>query len=318
MGLRPDLDLSDIIPAYREFILGGGAGTSSRGRIRATPTGDVWESDGGEDTPPQEVLWDWGQMKDRSAPRLVGNGPKTCSTSQVVTLGGPLFSWDVNGWYRAIGVPFPYVNATSGVLSTSYVAAGGQESARATYCLKRLLNKPVRAAYDTYPLGSIFLDDDYVQDEIKARARAEAARRTARGSDTDAKSVMSEWGYIVEENDEEGLDKQDQRGFTGVQPEDNSPEFDPIEWVYAYWLWNTTRDHADTATLERWQTLVVSAVAREGAQLNIAVGLAGSLPEGHTVALHEGVLIAYLEEGREPTPELAEQAARMLLNQHTN
>jgi hypothetical protein len=319
MGMRPDLDLSDILPAYQGFLTGEGTSTAGINRIRATPEGDVWEPKivGDEESIPTHLYWDWGQTRDRSKPILVGNGPKTCSTSQVMALGRPLFSWDVNGWYRTLGVPFPYINATSGVLSQSYVANGGQESARATYYLKRLLNRPVRASYDLSELGSLFLDDEYVQDEIKARAAAEAGRRSARGSYTDPRAVMDEWGLVVEEKDDEEVDTGPDKVLTGVQPED-SPDLDPVEWVYSYWLWNTEKDYADSVQLERWQNLLVSAVALKGLQLNIAVGLAGSQPEGYAVTCQEGTWVMYLEEGRDPTAELAGQAAEVLLNQITN
>ncbi len=314
MGQRPDLDLSDILPAYQEFISGRGTSTAGVNRIRATPEGDVWEPQevGDESAIPDWLYSDW--FGDDSTPRRVGNGPATCSTSQVVALRRPLFAWDVNGWYRTIGVPFPYVNATQGVLSRSYVASGGQRSARATYYLKRLLDRAVRPLYDAMPLGHQFLDDEYVQEALKAAASAEAGRRSADGFYTKPESVMDEWGYKIEESDDTGVDSQKKAVLNGAAPEGDS-HFEPIEWVYSYWLWRTRARLVDSAPLEQWQTLLVSSLARRKQQVNLAVGRSGKSDHPYTVGKFDGVWVVFLHEDQQPTQDLADRAANALMLQ---
>lgn len=316
MGTRPDLDLSDILPAYREFL----------GEYESTAGINFVKASVPEDQDYQEASLGWGSsqphlqagyvprsMAARDEPYRVGNGPEVCSTSRVLVSTRPSFGWDVNGWYATIGVPFPYVDATSGALSRSYMAAGGQESPRATYFLKRLLNKAVRGLYDAYPLGEQFLDDEYVQDAIKARAADEAGRRSADGSYTKAQSVLDEWGYKLEEEDTPGVvDTTSNDVLDGVSPED-SP-FEPIEWIYSHWLWRSTKVDA-TQQLERWQGLLVSALSQQGHHTHLAVGLCGDQPKPYAVRHVDGHWVVFLGENEEPTEELAALAAASLLDQ---
>lgn len=315
MGARPDLDLSDILPAYQQFITGRGTSTAGVNRIRATPEGDVWEPQevGDEGAIPDHLYVQWFDSDD---PRRVGNGPRTCSTSQEVAQHGLPFAWDVNGWYRSIGVPFPYINATQGVLSRSYVASGGQNSHRATYYLRRLLDRDVRPLYDAMPLGHQFLDDDFVQEALKAKAAAEAARRSKDGFYTKPEAVMDEWGYKIEENDETGVDNQVKKVLDRVAPEEDS--FEPIEWVYAYWLWQTRKYIADAAPLEQWQGLLVSALAQRQQRVQIAVGRSGKSEHPYTVGKFDGVWVVFLHEDQDPTEDLAARAADALIDLMSN
>lgn len=310
---RPDLDLSDILPAYQEFITGRGTSTAGINRIRATPEGDRWEPQevGDEEAIPAYLYIE--PPVDPLKPRRVGYGPKTASTCQDLVSTRPTFSWDVNGWYRTLGVPWPYVDATSGVLSRAYVASGGQESARATYYLKRLLNKAVRGLYDTHPLGQLFLDDEYVQQELLARAAAEASRRSARGNYTKPEAVMDEWGYQTLPEDEGVVDTIDSSVQDVTAPEE--PPFEPIEWMYSYWLWQTSRQHlTSTSRLEQWQTLLVSALAAGGHRVEIAVGLAGKSPHPYTIGWFDECWVVFLNEVEDPTKDLAERASTALID----
>lgn len=314
MGARPDLDLSDIMPAYREFLFGEGTSTAGINHIRATPEGDSWEPKpvGDEEAIPG-YLYEGAIQRDPLKPWRIGNGPGSCSTSQEVVSARPAFAWDVNGWYRTIGVPFPYVDATSGVLSKSYVASGGQESARATYYLKRLLNKAVRGLYDTYPLGEVFLDDEYVQDELKAKAAAEASRRSREGSYTRPETVMDEWGYKIDPESTDVVDTVDNAVQDGGSQEERP--FEPIEWVYSYWMWQTRRNHLpSTDALEQWQGHLVSALARGGHKVEIAVGVAGKSPHPYTVGFFDEHWVVFLHEDQAPSAELAERAATALID----
>lgn len=319
MGARPDLDLSDILPYYREFMDPSTVGINHV-RPRYGEHEEYVEQPMGHEEVIPEHLYErhrkpW--MPTTLDPFRVGNGPTVCSTSREMVSARPAFSWDVNGWYRTLGVPFPYVHATSGVLSKAYVASGGQQSPRATYYLKRLLNKAVRAEYDAMPLGEgKFLDDEYVQQEMKARAQAEASRRSRDGSYTKAKDVLDEWGYVVDEDDDPGVDK-----YRKSRKDRDSPETDaygPIEWTYSYWLWKTPQVWGSTTRLETWQTLLVSALSEAGHNVGLTVGLMGKQPQDYAVGLFDGHWIVFLNSEREPTQEMAAKAASALMNDMNN
>ena len=300
MGFSQDLDLSDILPAYREH-LGGHRGTAG---INFVDTDRQPEHDRSHDPIPRSLYAPKRVMSQE--PERIGNGPTTCSTVTDVVSTRPTYAWDVNGWYRSIGVPFPYVNAATATLSRAYIAAVGQESARATYCLKRLLDRPSRAVYDAWPLGEVFLDDQWVEDAMKRKAQAEASRRSNDGTYTEAISVLDEWGYRIEDEEEEPDETSDS------MPEEPGPDtYEPIEWTYSYWVWRSRG--GSTTRLEHWQALLVSALSVRGARVHLAVGLMGDQPQDYVVGRFDGHLIVFLHEGREPTEEMAARAADELM-----
>lgn len=307
MGFRRDLDLAEILPAYREHL---GVGTAGVNFVDEKRRGDrdPFEHDA---IPKSLYAHQRGTFGEK--PLRMGTGPATCSTCVDVISARPTFAWDVNGWYRIIGVPWSYVQATSGALSRSYIASNGQASARATYCLKRLLDRPSRAAYDRAPLGDPFLDDQYVQDEIKARAQAEASARSAKGKHTIATEVMDEWGYLLrpEEDEPDHLDGEAPPGQDEATPEEDS--FDPIEWVYSYWLWKTYGGLQ--SRIEQWQTLLVSALSARKARVDLAVGFMGHQPHDYTVGLFDGYWVVFLNDKVEPTSEMADKAADALIHE---
>lgn len=308
MGFREALDLSDILPAYEEF-LGDYESTASITFVDQTKRkADPWEN---PEAIPHRL---YAPVLARSSvPTRVGTGPATCSTCTEVALAAPAFAWDVNAWYRTLTIAFPYVHATSGALSKAYVACGGQESARATYYLKRLLNKAVRGLYDTHPLGERFLDDEYVQAEMKAAAQAEASRRSATGSYTSATEVLDEWGYNLEENDATVVDTVEESVQDMTAPESPKTQ-QPAEWMYSYWLWNSLGNKG-TDRLERWQRDLVSTLSRQGHRLHLAVGYVGDHDQPFRVHRVEGHWVVFLHEQAEPTVELAALAAGSLIQQ---
>lgn len=316
MAQRPDLDLSEIIPAYRNW-LGDHESTAGINFVKSTVR---------EEETYEETSLGWGRTYAHlqegyavrpSAPSdddldayRVGNGPAECSTSRDLVLDRPVFAWDVNGYYRLLGIPFPYVNATSGVLSRSYVASGGQEDPRATYYLKQLLHKGIRAEYDAMLLGEEYLNDTYVQDAIKARAAVEASRRTAAGVYTKADDVLDDWGLkIIPDGDTPGVDS----APVPRQDELAAEKFDPIEWVYSYWTWRAPV-LVDLARLERWQAFLVSALSEAGHRVALTVGVMGHQPQNYAIGHHDQRWIVYLNSKVEPTREMAVNAAAALIS----
>jgi hypothetical protein len=315
---RPDLDLSDILPSYREFL--GGSSTADIKYVQPKAGDDEFE------TPYQEADLGWGTHAPRSLyadrliseePMLQGYGPETCSTSREVVSAKPAFAWDVNYYYRRLGIPFPYVNAVKGDLSRGYMA-GDQHDPLAMYALKQLLDPAVRAEYDAMRLGETYLNDIHVQTWLKARAAAEAGRRTAAmrsvGEDVlvEAKDVLDEWGYKMEPgNLPDSLDSQGSL----VEDEDRTRQDEHSQrWGYAYWNWRAKPWSGQRESrLEQWQSLLVRALSEDGRRVVLAVGEMGKAPHPYAVSKSGTQWVVYLHESMDPTPEMAKMAASALM-----
>lgn len=299
-GFRPPLDISEMVQDYR-----------SRGFL-PDQSGAV---DGDANLPVQRSLrpsqpsrWESPLAED---PYRVYVGPEGCSTCTDVALATPAFAWDVNRWYRTLGVPWPYTHVPSGSLAKYYLAVDGQSDARATYYLKRLLDKATRAAYDAAPLGELFLDDDFVQQEIKNRAQVEASRRS-QTQFADAEQVMDEWGYALKPDDVSDSLAQalDEDPFAL----DDRPTPESSLWAYSYWVWraHTSRGPLVTGRLGAWQSLLVSALSQMGHRTTLRVGVMGKTPQEYAIGRSGGLAIVYLNESATPTADLARRAAAAL------
>lgn len=251
-------------------------------------------------------------------PFLQGSGPavfSTCTELSVV----PAFIFDVNGYYRELGVP---TNATRKQLRMAYYDVDGQSSSRLTYVLKQLLNPAVRAEYDACPLGSRFLDR-YVEAAIRAKVMREHQRRMAERRAA---------GMVVSEQVEKEVMK---RLFRDVGMDANFDDDTPVESLdetpdvpqdvnrpaksfgYAYYLWRThVRSPDDLMALATWQELLVSAFSKRGARTQIAVGLLGGLPHPWVLARVGYREVIFLNRLEPPTAALAERAAAEWLDQH--
>lgn len=276
MGFGTDLDLTEIAPHYRRFY----GSTFRKSQVES------------------------------GRPFKVGSGPKSCSTSMaLVPVSRPAFAWDVNGWYRYLGIAFPYVNATKGALAKAYVARGGSSDDRATYYLNRLLDRAVRAEYDAMPCGEQFLDDAYVQAALKQRAVDEASRRSADGRYTQPESVLDEWGYLNLLDDlVDTLGSDVDRGHV----EDEDQVFSAAGWTYAYWLWKT-RGSGGSAHLALWQSLLVRAMSDHGVTMDLSVGLMNDQPQESVVGKFPDRLVFFLHEDVEPDLDTARQAVEEAL-----
>ena len=123
--------------------------------------------------------------------------------------------------------------------------------------------------------------------------------------------MLDEWGYLIQDEDGESVDTGQPAVQDGPTPED---VYEPIEWTYAYWLWKSYGSGGATERLEQWQALLVSALSARGAKVGLAVGVMGKQPHDYAVGLFDGHWIAFLNDQREPTPEMAAKAAEALMH----
>lgn len=284
MGFREDVPLDGFInltPFASEVLLGQpDAGV----RLGGTP------SFFGIGTPVSPHQQD--EIPIYSQPFRTGGGPAERSTSLELE-PWPSVVWDVNGYYRALGVDF---RATRKQLLTAYLQLNGQEDEYLTYVFKQLLDPEIRRKYDAAPFGGRFLDL-YVMEDLKALARRLADRWHVHPED-----VMRSWGFEYEDDasaDDLELDGaaeeipdfgQTTRPRSGqckdpvdipqesredkATPTDHRPKQD--EWPYSYYLWKVKLRHCELdigPIMRRWQEAIASECLRQRVSIRFAVGL---------------------------------------------
>lgn len=300
MGFRESLDLTGIIDRYEAF----------GGRAPAVPN-YMFEGQRPEDPMPTSIFQPAQAAGSGEDPALVGTGPSRASTSRVLATSGPLLAWDPNRYYRDLEIPWPYVDATRMDLRQAYQAVDGQSSPRLTYCFKQLLNPAVRAEYDALPLGEQYLNDIYVQDELRALAAKEAGRRTESGVYATAEDVLDDWGMkiVPEEEDtpEEIVDSDHLKRF-----DECSDETVGGGWDYSFYLWKTTK--WDVARLAAWQAALISVIDQELSP-SIVVGMMGNRPHDYAIAEVAGQWVVFLNRDGEVTLDLAVSATTTLHTQ---
>jgi hypothetical protein len=220
-------------------------------------------------------------------PWLVGDPlARTFSTSAAL-VPSPLLCWDVNGYYRELGVDW---RAGKAELRRAYLALDGQRSPRLTYVLAQLLDPATRRAYDRAPLGSQFRDL-YVDQELWRSLVGQAG-----GDDDLLRFLAGAVGMdLADALDEGSLEDQDE----GAPPEQD-------HFPYAYYLWRA--QHPDPGLLRTWQALLVRAASERGVVAQVAVGVMGRTPHrwvGITVGYVEVLMI---NQDVEPTEEMAHLA----------
>lgn len=222
--------------------------------------------------------------RDPERPWRVGDGPVLFSTCvDLVPLGHyePPWSWDVEGYYRELGVGW---RAGKDELRRAYLALDGSSSPRLTYVLAQLLDPETRRRYDRTPPDERF-EDTYLAEHRQAQEQADYSEfmfagwvlRTRHGQVglTDAKlaSVVGEqmgWGPDdVRLHGPQAVDSKDACEHHGEAPP-------PAEYPYGYYRWRSDSD--DERLLALWQRLLVSAASERGLHARLAVGIKGETP----------------------------------------
>ncbi len=212
-------------------------------------------------------------------PRLVGDGPATFSTC-VALERSPAMVYDVNGYYRALGVP---PSATKHQIARAYHERGTDDP-YLTYVVTQLLDPETRGAYDATPLGHVFLDE-YVMERIRlARSDLRVAGKTP------PQTVLD----------------------TALRGEEHHPT-DSARWPWSYYLWDTARE--DEERSRAWQESLSVALGRVGVSMQIAVGLTGpDHPEVEVVQVGRRTAI-FVNEQCSITDALAQRAGSLLLEE---
>jgi hypothetical protein len=289
MGFRKPIGLADIDNGdhFRSLLTGGGP-------IQRRHDPDDPFTAVGPAQPDQDPGMPW----------KYGYGVTACSSTTTLDLL-PRICWDVNGYYRALGVDW---KASRKELMRAYWLLDGQSSHHLTYVLHQLLNPSTRRAYDCMRLGEIFWDD-LVTEAVNQKAKREAYLRSqSSGADITQNQVLSDWGYVTG-NDlklQEALDE---------DSEISKDEDRQRSWGYAYFLWKTLQ--TDTSLMMVWQQALVAALSDRGGNLNFSVGICGKLVVPYVLYDGKEGMIAFLSADYDPEArtieELAPYAARHML-----
>lgn len=232
-------------------------------------------------------------------PRLGHHGVTPVCSTNCSMVPYYIVKWDTNGYYRELGVS-PY--ATHGQIAKAYLNLGNNPTARQTYCVKQLLNKKIRAAYDATPLGSLFVDDYLIEAALR-RAKDEAARAVREGyadSEEDTVPITAEeladaFGTTIDALDTGRRRVHDDRP---TQP-------------WGFYLWRSFSNDHDR--LSEWRGALVSAFWKKGVIANIAVGYLKGM-ESWVVAQVGSATVFFINEDAVPTEAMAEAAADYHIN----
>lgn len=275
---------------------------------RSSPFGAAWTQSYFQPPP----------VSDNQDPMLQGNGPAECSSCTELSVQ-PVNIWDVNGYYRNLGVG---VHATRKELRQAYQAkVGGLQSGplatRLTYVLGQLLNRSIRRAYDLTPLGELFFDR-YVQDMLRRKMQERMAERMSNLAQAGVDlgnvdpeqmqaDIYSEMG--LEQN---GPDTPGQMVDEDAPKGEDDPDR-PAKFEYAFYIWRTRLGDETLAreTLLLWQSLLALALSGEGISARFAVGLHGE-PHRWVQGLIGYRTVFFLNTSTAPTEDLARDVARQV------
>lgn len=240
-------------------------------------------------------------------------GPTEVSTSVALVPVSTLPIWDVNGYYRACGVSWPY-RVTRRELTRIYNESGGPNSNDhyAAYAFQRLRDSEFRQQYDRRPLGPP-MDDKYRWEEMFRMAALWAAQHSeVTGMVVTTRDVLGEditSRMEAQEEAERQGDAIESRLDNDAARDAAEHDDEPQAWPYAYYLWGSRCD--DEQRLAAWQQLLIDSFARQGLSLQMAVGYFDRAysaaarwrhrnPEGRLVE------IIFLNDGVDPTADLAD------------
>lgn len=218
--------------------------------------------------------------------RATYRGPvdvSTCTDLAVVHS----FIWDVNYYYRSLGIEWPY-RPSKKELRLGYQDHDGPNDERLTYYFKQLLDLEVRKAYDSMPLGKRYQDKYVIEEGMRKLSEKAAEVSESAGKMVTIEDLIADYEKEKSENPK----KIDSR---------------VIDWEWSFYLCNSRK--YDIESLAQWQSYLISAFAKRRVKWKISVGYIGNTKAPFVVRPHEGRVIFFLNEKETPTQELANRAA---------
>lgn len=230
----------------------------------------------------------------------VNRGPFAWSTDQTIMRRPSVICWDVNGYYRDLGIAPPYVHATSREIREAYLAKDGPNSARLTQAFTVFLNPAEKAFYDALPLGQKYPDPDVLLEEkLASLDKGEGVVVEATVVDGNVVYEVPE-GYEVDPRHAPGsLDN----GTSSSK--DGGRSAKDTYYPYTILLWDTPT--FDSRVLERWQTLLCSA-AREALHTPGQIGLGVTEGKGGwVIGTSLGTTVIFVDRWDPPSLSVARE-----------
>lgn len=257
----------------------------------------------------------WAFLRDPDAPRLIGGTQPEFSSCTDLALRQPVLIWDVNRYYRDLGVEAPFRPTRPEIRRAYRLGAMGP---RETFCFKQLMNGGTRLRYDSAPWGSKFMDE-FVWQEQKEKVLAEMVkRRMDPEDDALVRRVFTALGVPVESPDTpETADSPDILDNDSKDDKDGGiPSEAPAIYAFAYYLWKTTERPQDRTLLARWQPLVIRALSDLGVTMGVSLGLMGRTPHEWSIGTVGRRTVAYFNRDTEPGEGAAAKVAAALADHH--
>ncbi len=232
------------------------------------------------------------RLSDPERPFLVGFGPAEFSTSLSLE-HFPSIIWDVNGYYRDLGVK-----------PKAYQSLGGAKSNRLTMIMNILLNPKRRLLYDLAPFGSLYVDAE-VDEALRLQAVKAAAEARARGEEIDEKESQARY-EAMSESAEEMQDAMLREMQRGLQEKIGG---------WSFYLWRTKqRDMRQLPRLAVWRALLAKWLNEyhDGPPYTLGVGFFAGEQEVAISVVGYRVVI-FLNEKSEPSDVVACMAVVELL-----
>lgn len=230
-------------------------------------------------------------------PRLGGWGPIEAKAGVGLDLV-PRFIWDVNRYYRRLGVD---PRCSKREIREAYQRANGQESPELTAIVKFLLDDEQRWRYDNLPIGRINIDDQ-IMNTIRIAESRMASEKIARGEASLAE--MQHLFLNTEEPDETVLD-----GGGDEDQDDVPPRSSGFNW--GHYVWRSGCE--DFRRLAEWQGALAAAIGEQRGDISFAVGFVGHADVPFDVTVVGYRVVAFLND-KQPISEdaVAEAATRVV------
>lgn len=208
----------------------------------------------------------------------VGNGPDEFSSVTWLAIR-PQISFDVNGYYRALGVHW---QATRGELREAYLAKNGPESAYLTYVFRQLLDPEVRRQYDLMPMGEIFRDK-YEEQKLKRKIQEaiweENRRRLEEGIVQLDEATL--WNDLRAQTSSKPLARTPVARYVSSQP----------RWPYSYYIKDVGPD--DERAIQ-WQRALIRELSKNGLWLRLSVGIQSSSSGVYALGAENGRCVFFI------------------------
>jgi len=236
----------------------------------------------------------------------VNRGPFAWSTSQTIMRRSSTLCWDVNGYYRSLGIGYPFVHVTVKEIREAYLALDGPNDARLTQAFTTFLDPAAKAVYDAMPLGQRY-PDPYVllEEKLASLDRGDTVPVTAKVVDGHIVYDIPEGYEMISGHAPGSLDN----GRPTSKDDHHVSAKDPY-YPYTVLLWDVA--HFDSLVLEMWQKYLLAA-AQEALYRPDRIGMGVTEGKGGWVTgTSRGIPTVFVDRWSPPSMSVAREMIQLL------